>query len=498
VASGTAVRIVTVTTSAPLASRVRRGLGWSLTGNLVLRLGNVLTGIMIARIIAPEQYGTFAVALTVWNVLGTLAEFGLGTDLVRSPDLERRAPTIATLGMLTSGTLALGMVVAAGPIAAAFASPGADGVIRLMAISVALFGLTIVPAARLQRDFRQRALLLCNLSGVATCALVTWALATHGGGAAALAWGQIANQGVIVVGLYVATSTSPRFGYVRDVFRESVAFCLPLAAANLLSWVLISVDNVVVARILGPAGLGVYVLAFNVSSWPMSVVGTALRVVALPGFAQVESADRRNRALVRVIGPTAAVAAFLGLALVTLAGPVIDFLYGSRWSEAALALAGLAVFGALRVVLDLVATFLIAVGATREVLLVQVVWLAVMVPTMVAGVHLFGLRGAGWSHVVAATVVVVPLYLLCLHRVGVDVRLLARQFVVPLAAALPAGLATAWVCRAVEGPPFVVLLAGGATAVLTYALPLRRWCLRSFAALRSASTPVETPHPTGE
>ncbi len=481
---------MTATASPPLSGRVRRGLGWSLGGNLVLRLGNVLMSVMIARLIAPEQYGTFAVALTVWTILGTLAEFGLGTDLVRSPDLERRAPTVATLGLLTSGILAAGMVVAAEPIAVAFASPESDGVIRVMAISIALFGFSIVPAARMQRDFRQRGLLLCNGAGLVACALVTWTLATSGAGASALAWGQVANQAVIVVCLYAATSTSPRFGYIHEVFLESVAFCLPLAMANLLSWVLLSVDNLVVARTLGPVGLGFYVLAFNVSSWPMSVVGSALRVVALPGFAQVESTERRNLALVRVMGPTAAVAAFLALTLASLAGPVVELLYGSRWSEASAALAGLAVFGGVRVVLDLIATFLIAVGATTPVLLVQVAWLVVMVPTMTIGVQAFGLRGAGWSHVLVAVVVVVPLYLWCLHRVGVDVVLLARQWLLPLAVAGPAAVACCWVCSSVSGPPVVVLLAGTTTALVTFALPLSRWCLRSLTELRTAATPT--------
>ena len=59
----------------------------------------------------------FAVALTTWSILGTLAEFGLGTDLVRARDFSGRAPTVASVGLITSGLLALGMAIAAGPIA---------------------------------------------------------------------------------------------------------------------------------------------------------------------------------------------------------------------------------------------------------------------------------------------------------------------------------------------------------------------------------------------
>ena len=83
---------------------------------------------------ARSEFGVFAVALTVWTILGTLAEFGLGTDLVRARDLERRAPTVATLGLLISGSSA---VVDGARRAAALATPSraptSAGVIRLMA-----------------------------------------------------------------------------------------------------------------------------------------------------------------------------------------------------------------------------------------------------------------------------------------------------------------------------------------------------------------------------
>jgi len=465
------------------AGRIGRGLGWSLTGNVVLRVGNVAVSILMARLIAPEELGVFAVALTIWAILGTLAEFGLGSDLVRASDPERRAPTVATLGVLTSGLLALGMLLAAEPLAAAFRSPESRGVIAVMAISIAIFGLSIVPAARLQREFRQGTLFVVNGAGLVASALVMATLATRDVGPASLAWGQVANQVVVVLGLHLATRSRPRFGMDREIARASLAFCLPLALANLVSWALLSVDNLIVARVLGPAELGLYLLAFNVSSWPMSAVGQALRVVALPGFSQVQDSAARNRALVRTVAPAAAVAVLMGLTLATLAGPLVAVLYGERWAGAAAALAGLAVFGGLRVLLDLVATFLIAVGATGAVLAVQLLWMAALVPAMYVGLSGFGLAGAGWSHVVIAVAVVVPAYAVCLRRAGVDTGAFLRAGFVPLAAAVPAAAACGWVGTR-SGPPLLVLAAGCVVALVTYALPLAPWWLRRLTDLR--------------
>lgn len=474
---------MTTVVGTPVEARVRRGLGWGVTSNIVLRLGNVLVSILMARLIAPEQFGVFAVAMTVWSILGTLAEFGLGADLVRAEDIERRAPTVATIGLATGGVLAASMVVAAGPLAASFNSPESVGVIRLMAISIAVFGVTIVPAARLQREFRQGTLFVVNGAGMLASAAVMTVLATHGVGPASLAWGQVTAQVTIAVGLFLLTRTRPHFGLDRVIALESLRFCLPLAMANMLSWVLLSVDTLVVARLLSPVELGLYVLAFNVSSWPMSAVGQGLRVVALPAFSRVTSTEDRNRALIRCVGPVVAVAALMALLLGTLATPLVTFLYGERWHEAAGALAGLAIFGGLRVMLDLVATFLIAVGTTTAVLVVQVVWLAAMVPVMVVGVSRFGLDGAGWSHVVVGCAVVLPCYLICLRRVGVDVLGFLREWLVPLGSAVPAVAVCFWIGGR-DAAPIILLVAGTTAALLLYALPLAPWWLRRINLLR--------------
>ncbi len=482
------------TGSAVSAGRVSRSLGWSTGGNLVLRVGNVLVSILVARLLAPDEYGVFAVALTVWTVLGTLAEFGLGSDLVRSPDPERRAPTVATLGLLTGVGFGALMAAGAEPVAGMFGAPEADSVVRLMAVSLVLFGFTIVPAAMMQREFQQGRIFAINLVGLLASAATTAALALDGYGALALAWAQVVNQAVVVVLQYAVTRRRLVLGLDRVVACESLAFCGPLALANLLSWVLLSVDNLIVAQISGTVALGLYVIAFNVSSWPMNAVGQAVRVVALPAFAR-HDATARARALEHLGGPVWSVALLLGLGLATLAEPVVRTLYGDRWRAAATALVGLALFGALRVVFDLLVTYLIAAGQSRRVLVVQVVWLVVMVPSMWWGVGRYGLAGAGAVHVVVAVVVVLPVYLWCLARTGVRVGAFLAGCVRPTVLAVPVGLGCSWLAAHLDRP-WTAVLAGGLLLLAGYALPLAPWWRRKIDAVRRVSVAETEQTPT--
>ena len=178
-------------------------------------------------------------------------------------------------------------------------------------------------------------------------------LALLGFGPIALAIGQISGQLVTVVAQFAATKYKLRLGFDRRLAAESARFCLPLAVANLLSWLLLSVDNVIVARVLTPLELGLYVLAFNISSWPMTAVGQAVRAVALPAFSRSETRDLRNRSLALGTEALWAVSLLLGVGLSTMAGSVIALLYGERWAGGSAALTGLALFGALRVIFDL-------------------------------------------------------------------------------------------------------------------------------------------------
>lgn len=467
------------------------GFGWSAFANIALRVGNFGVGVLMARLLAPQQFGVYAVALTVWNLLGTLAEFGFGTDLVRAKDPLKRAPSVGSLGLISCSVLSLGMVLGAPALASAFDTPAATPIVRLMAVSLVIFGFSIVPAALLQRDYRQGRIFAVNGTALVLSAAVMVPLGVAGFGPYAMAVGQVASQLVTVVGLHVAARYRPRFGWNSAIAMASFRFCAPLAGANLLSWILMSVDNLIVARTLTPVDLGLYALAFNVSSWPMNALGQAVRVVALPGFSQHESATARGAALVRTIIPLWPAALLIGVLIATGARPGLHILYGQAWTTAATPLLGLAMFGALRIIFDLFATFLIAAGHTREVLIVQIAWLVVMIPAMYLGVHLFGLAGAGAAHLAVALAIPLTLYLYFLRKVAVGTIRMLRGSVFPTVAIIPLAIGSWFVCSQVSSP-WLAVAAAAVLAVLVYVLPISRWWRRSIRALRTSGTLPET------
>ena len=475
-----------------VGGQVRRGLAWSTVSTVILRAGTFAVGIVLARILSPEAFGTYAVALTVQAILMTLADFGLSSDLIRSSDPERKAPTVAVLGLVTGAVLTVIMAASAPLVAGALGSPEAAPVIAVLAVTLVLAGAGVVPFATLQRRFDQKRLFVIAVVDFAVSTVVTLTLLAQGTGVMALAIGRLAAQTVTLVLQFVFAKVRPRWHVDRALVRPILAFGIPVAAANLLSWGLLNIDNVVVVKMIGPIALGFYVLAFNISSWPMSAIGQVVRSVALPAFSRA-GARHDSQTLARAVALAWTVALPAGALLAVLSVPLITFVYGAKWSPSAGVLAALGLFGAMRVVFDLCAAYLLARGASGAVLRVQVVWFLTLIPATIAGARWFGVAGAGWAHLAVAVLIVLPAYLWAARRVGAGLRAIAAAALPPTAAAVPAG-ALAWLVGRAVHQPALAVAAGAVLAGVVYLGLLHRWLPTQVRLAQGSSAVLDRPN----
>jgi O-antigen/teichoic acid export membrane protein len=453
----------------PLGTVARRALGWSMLNNVVGRVGTTLMGVVLARILAPEDYGVYAVALVALNALLSMNELGVSLAIVRWPgDVTRIAPTVTTLAVGFSVVLWIATFLAAPLLASELNAPAATGVIRLLTLSILIDALTAVPAALMTREFMQRERLIVDSAGFVVASSTAVILAVAGQGAWSLVWSAL--LGNVVNGLFILRYAPRRFrpGFSPPIARELLRFGLPLALASLLVFALLNVDYVIVGAELGPLALGFYLLAFNLSAWPVNMFSAPARRISLPLFARLHAG--------RTSASDAFAPACAALLLVTLpaclmlavfADPLIRFAYGDVWRAAAGALPWLMVLAVTRVLGELAYDFLVALGRSGSNLGVQAVWLAALVPALLIGVRAGGIEGVAIGHAVVSAVVVIPAYAIVLRRAGVSPRAIAARLSRPLAGGLLAAAAGVAVLTLVPGR-FAQLAVGGALVALVY------------------------------
>ncbi len=466
-----------------LGSQVRKGLAWSVAGGIFLRSGNLLIGIVLARLIAPQVFGVFAVALTVMSVLMTLADLGLTADLVKTDDFERRAPTVSTLSLVTGAILTVVMVLFSGSIARSLGAPSATHVVQVLALNLLLSGLGVEPNAMLLRSFRQKTIFHTNFSAFIVSNVALIILVMMGWGPMALAVTRVLAHAMTTALQFILTRTTLRLGFDREIARSALRFGTPVAGVNLLAALMLGLDNIVIARVLGEVALGFYVLAFNISNWPTTVIGNAISNVSLPAFSRT-SAGRLRNAFHNSVSLTWTGALFIGVALMSLADPLIRFVYGEKWLPSANVLGTLGLFGALKVVFDLTAQYLFSQGASRSVMWLNLGSIAILAPAMILGAQLHGIDGGAAARLLVGLVVTLPLVLFSLRAVPGSGRLLLRAMWPPLVAAVPAGLLGRLIATS-PGTPVVALVAGGLAMTGTYYLFLRHRIIPQLAAVRS-------------
>jgi PST family polysaccharide transporter len=446
----------------PLLRRASRALGWSFLNTAVGRFGTLAIGIMLARLLGPKEFGTFAVALVALLVVLSFNELGVSLAIVRWPGHPRAiAPTVTTISTGASLVIYAVSFALAPAFASAMGDPSAADVVRILGVSVVINGLCATPAALMQRDFQQGRRMLVDQVNTWVGASISVALALAGLGAMSLAVGRLAGSLASAV-LFLHYSPEPlRFGFDRNVARALLRFGLPLAGSSIIVCAVLNVDQLIVGHVLGATALGFYVLAFNLSSWPVAMFSQPVRNVAPAAFARLQHDPPRMRhGFMTSAGLLASVTLPVCLLLAGVAQPLIGFVYGAEWTRAADALVWLAILGALRILYELIYDYFVVLAKARVVFTVQVVWLAALLPALVLGAHLRGIFGVGAAHVAVGLLVVLPLYLRELGRVEIRARDLARRIALPLVAAGFTAAITATIAATVHPDVLGLLLAG--------------------------------------
>ncbi|WP_214409864.1 lipopolysaccharide biosynthesis protein [Sphaerisporangium fuscum] len=404
-----------------LKARARRAIGWSLVSTISARFGTLAIGIVLARVLGPLEFGTFAVAMVALLAMLSINELGVSLAVVRWPDDPRRiVPTVTTLATASSAIVCLAVLLVAPAFAQAMGNPAATGPVRLLALSVLINGVVSTSAALMQREFMQGRKAIVDQVDSWLGAVVSLTLALLGWGALSLAAGRVLGS---LAGGTLCVIFAPhrlRFGFDKEVARRLLRFGLPLAGSSLVVFAAGYVDQILVGHLLGPVALGFYVLAFNLSGWPITVFSQPVRAVAPAAFARLQhDRPRLNRAFLTTAGLLVGLTAPVCLLLSGSAPALVRFVYGAQWQPAADVLVWLGVFASLRILSELMYDYLVVLEKSRAVFAIQVLWLCALAPAVYAGVRLAGLPGAPVALVVVSAVVVVPAYLVQLGRTGV-------------------------------------------------------------------------------
>ncbi len=461
--------------AATLASRVVRGALWGGASTILLRLGNIVIMAVVVRLVTPEDFGVFAVAVTVYTVIVAVGSLGLPTVMTRADtDPDAIGPTLKTLALVGCVVTAVALFLAAGPVARALDAPDARDAIKVMSLAIVLVGAYAVPGALLARDLRQDRIFFANAIAFLPANALLVVLAFHGDGALAFAWSRVFGQLIAGMVMTYYAAQPYRFGFSSPQARFVLAAGLPVAGNDLLISFLINVDYVFVAGMLGTYQLGLYVLAFNVANWSTWVLGAVVAAVGVATFSRAH-ADGDLAVWVRRAHQSVAFLAWPACALsAASAGPLVATVYGRQWEAASSILVILAPYAVLLAHVLVFGQILNGTGHGRAYLVIQLVWVGALMPALWLGARLDGVTGVALAHVLLVVLLVIPLHLHTLRRIhGVRARSLLGAVVVALPGVLVA-IAADLAASTLVDPAWAKLLVGLGAGGIAYTVASAR------------------------
>jgi len=348
-----------------LRDRVFQGGVWLGTGSVIEQIVRFGRNMLLARILAPEAFGTMAIVLSTAAVVHTLTDMGVKEAIIQNPrGHEERYKGAAWWLALGRGVSLYALLFFLAPLVAAFyGNAELRMLLRVTGIAV-LFDSTLSSYAYI---------------AVKELRFSKWAFINHGGGIAgvlltvvlsfviknvwALAIGYVAESLCRCALSYALCPYRPPRAWDKEAIRDLLRFSRGLVGLSFLNLIFSRTDVFVLAKMCTAAQLGVYALAVNLVQTPMIFMMNVLGQTLLPTFSLVRGdLSRANRILYKV----SAAIVLLGLpalAFFVLCGrSLLTIVYGHRYSAAAGALAVASCAGLINLLNGQITTIFYSIG----------------------------------------------------------------------------------------------------------------------------------------
>ena len=441
-----------VATTDTLAHSAARGAMFTMGAQLARILLQLLSVVILARLLSPHDYGLLAIALVVVGVGEIFRDFGLTSASVQAPTLtDGQRDNLFWINSALGTGLAAIAFVAAWPVSLLTGQGELLGILQVLALVFVVNGIATQYRAQLMRALRFRALAVADIVSAALALGGAVVAALLGAGYWSLVIQQLSAATVLLVMLVAFGRWRPRrYARVHEV-RGLVAFGWHLVVTGLITYGAAQIDTIVVAAKFGTTSLGLYNRAFQIVMTPLNQIRSPLTNVALPVFSRAQ--EHRERFDSFVTAGQLALGYALGLPLLLVCGmaePVVALMLGPQWEGATPLLRCFAVAGALTTLSFVGYWVYVSRGLSRQLLHYSLVSTGIRAACIIVG-SFFGVVGIGIGFAVAPAIAW-PLSIWWLSRITtLPVRALytgaLRMLIVSAVAAL-----TAWAASTAAMP----------------------------------------------
>lgn len=367
-------------------------------------------GIVLARQLAPKDFGAYAVIAFAVGLGVAFGELGLGSALIqrRDIDITRCLGKAFALQLLLTGSVGLILSLSASSIAGLLGwGEEISGPIRYLTVLLPLSALRMPPTVILERNLSYLFIAISDMVDTLTYYSIAALIALAGGGVWSFVYGAIAGRVVGLIPLWWGARWKPSLKGDWNLLFPSLKFGIFFQLNNFMILLRDSIVPLFITATLGVTAVGFLSWASAVALLPLQIVNVAGRIL-VPALSQFqENAEQFAVAFEQAFNRLVILTLPAILLLLTGADKIVHILYGDHWVPAipAVRLFGLTcIFGG---VANLFIQALYSLGRADLVFRLIVLWAVLIWGLTPALLPFFGFNGFAIASVLAAIIIVI-------------------------------------------------------------------------------------------
>jgi len=411
------------------------GVFWNTTAKMSSRVIQFLVTIVLARLLVPADFGMAQITAMVTTLVVMFAEFGFAHALIQKADVgDEDTNTAMTISVAFAAVLTLAGVALSPWIAELFHAPSVTVPLAVACLGMLIASFGLVPRAMLMKRFDFRSIAMADFTGCIAYGTIGVTLAVMNKGV----WSLVNASLAMMACESIVLSARAHIRFRPLIHRESAKALIPFGSSvlgtNFVDFLRSNLDYMIVGRVLGPAALGVYTIAFRIADFPRSRLVTMVSEVAFSAMSSVqEQLELLRRTYVRAVSTAALVAFPLLLGFTAVAGEFIRVVYGPQWTGAVTPLRILLPMSVLLVVAQPGPLALLARGEAGRFLQLNTMYAVAVGVFAGAGVR-FGTTGVALGVLAASVLYFLASEALIWSRAQISPMCTLRAIAVPAAA----------------------------------------------------------------
>lgn len=320
-----------------LRGKTVKGVGWSFIDSFAGQGITFLVGLVLARLLTPEEYGLIGIITIFIAVFNSIVDSGFSNALIRKADArDVDYNTVFITNMVVSVVLFLALFFSAPLIAEFFNQPLLRPLSQVMASIVIINAFAIIQRTLLVKRIDFKTQTKVSLISSITSGVIGFVMAFWGCGVWSLVGQQLSRQLLNTLFLWIYSRWIPRLEFSWCSFKELFGFGWKLLVSSLIDTVWREIYQVVIGKCYTPATLGQYTRSQQFGSIFSSNLNSIVQRVSYPVLSSIQDDKvRMKQAYRRVIKVTMLVTFTLMLGLAAIAKPMILVLIGEQWLLAA-------------------------------------------------------------------------------------------------------------------------------------------------------------------